>query len=640
MLFVKLINSSMRRNRQIYSPYLTASSMLVSINYIFLAIAANNSLKHLNTGAATTALLKLGTEFILFVTIAFLIYVNRFLWQQRHQEMGLYSMLGMTKSNLQRLIIIEKGSLLAASLLIGLIIGIIFEKLAFLGLSYLLQIDHLTQPWVVPSAIWQTMLIFCGDFAILVLIDLIKVKHFTPTELWQETTDPNKHPGRMFKIGGLMGFLCLGYAYYLTVTIKPKISAISTFMLAVLFLVIGSYLVFIAGSIILLRYLQNRRHFYYQPRHFIAISGMLQRMQQNGASLATICLLCSSILVILFTSVTLYAGISSTVKSYAPRDIVMTTTQPLNHQQQSIIKKTAQHHHAEIKKPLSFQMTTPQYGYWKNRHFYSQGNIDRMTSQTTSSVIFINTKTYNKITGHHIQLNNRQALTYASTTKHQGKIKLYGQSYQAKQLRLFPSYFNPDRSIYLPTFIVVNKLPTKLPEATVASFNYKIAQSKMDHLKFEAALQNQLHLQNSNFTGQQTIKSLITSLYGGLVFIGILISLALAITTTVVIYFKQISEGYADHDRFRTMQQVGLTEHETVKSIHSQVLMVFLLPVIGALINFAFAIPAIHQIMIQLNFYNSSLMMVIGIIISVILLSFYLIIYGLTTRIYRSIVEQ
>lgn len=285
-------------------------------------------------------------------------------------------------------------------------------------------------------------------------------------------------------------------------------------------------------------------------------------------------------------------------------------------------------------------MTTPQYGYWKNRHFYSQGNIDRMTSQTTSSVIFINTKTYNRITGHHIQLNNRQALTYASATKHQGNIKLYGRSYQAERLRSFSSYFNPDRSIYLPTFIVVNKLPTKLPETTVTSFNYKIAQSKKDHLKFEAALQNQLHLQNSNFTGQQTIKSLITSLYGGLVFIGILISLALAITTTVVIYFKQISEGYADHDRFRTMQQVGLTEHETVKSIHSQVLMVFLLPVIGALINFAFAIPAIHQIMIQLNFYNSSLMVVIGIMISVILLSFYLIIYGVTTRVYRSIVEQ
>ena len=187
---------------------------------------------------------------------------------------------------------------------------------------------------------------------------------------------------------------------------------------------------------------------------------------------------------------------------------------------------------------------------------------------------------------------------------------------------------------------MVNKLPTKLPKTTVTSFNYEIAKSKKDHLKFETALQNQLHLQNSNFTGQQTIKSLITSLYGGLVFIGILISLALAITTTVAIYFKQISEGYADHDRFKTMQQVGLTEHETVKSIHSQVLMVFLLPVIGALINFAFAIPAIRQIMIQLNFYNSSLMVLIGIMISVILLSFYLIIYGLTTRIYRSIVEQ
>lgn len=640
MLYFRLINSSFRRNRRVYAPYLMASSMLVAINYIFLAIATNRSLKHLSTGAATTELLKLGIEFIIFVTAVFLIYVNRFLWQQRRQEMGLYSMLGMTSSNLQRLVIIEKTYLLLSSLLIGLIGGIIFERLAFLSLGYLLQIDHLSEDWLVPSAILQTTLLFIGFFVLLMVIDLIKIMRLSPTELWQGTTQSIKQPHLLFKLGGIVGFICLISAYYLTLTVKPKISAIFTFMIAVAFLIVGTYLVFIAGSILILRFLQHRQHFYYQPRHFIAISGMQQRMQQNGASLATICLLCSSILVILFTSFSLYFGINSTVKQYAPNDIVLTSEHPLSHHQLALIQQTADHHSAKIKHQLSFNMTTPQYGYWTNNHFHQQGSIQQMTSQTTSSLVFISTKDYNRMTGQHRHLTNQQALTYAATTKHQGRLQIAGRSYEAKRLASFNHYFNPDRSIYLPTFIVVNHLPKQLSQITITSFNYQLAKLKKAHLNFEADLQQQLGRSNVKFVGQRTIKSLITSLYGGLVFVGILISLALAITTTVVIYFKQISEGYADHDRFHTMQQVGLSEQETVKSIHSQVLMVFLLPVVGAFINLGFAVPAIHQIMVSLNFFNLPLMITVGITISTVLLGLYLLVYGLTTRTYRSIVDQ
>ena len=179
-----------------------------------------------------------------------------------------------------------------------------------------------------------------------------------------------------------------------------------------------------------------------------------------------------------------------------------------------------------------------------------------------------------------------------------------------------------------------------LPSTTVTTFNYQLSGNQRDRIKFENALQARLGYNNLNFTGRATITSLINGLYGGLVFIGILISLALAVTTTVVIYFKQISEGYADQKRFQTMQQVGLSETETVKSIHSQVLMVFLLPVIGAIINLCFAVPAIHQIMVQLNFYNLHLMITVGIVVAVSLLILYLILYGLTTRTYRQIVDS
>lgn len=640
MLYFRLINSSFKRNLRTYGPYLMATTMLVTINYIFLAVSANSSLKKLNTGAATTAMLNLGFRFILLVTIAFLIYVNRFLWQQRSQEMGLYSMLGMTSHNLQLLTLIEKVYLMVISLLAGLACGIIFEKLAFLGLGYLINIGHITQDWLVPSAIMKTIFLTVGLFALITLIDLFKLHKMTPNQLWHAPVINHKRHGVMYTLAGLLGFILLASAYYITLTIKPKISAIPRFMLAIILLVGGTYLVFIIGSILLLRALQHNQKYYYQPRHFIAVSGMLQRMEQNGASLATICLLCSSILVILFTSITLYAGIGSTVKSYTPNDTVMVTAKKITSHQRSEINHVANQHHAKITDFTEYQMTTPHYGYWHNNRFVDQGSIQTMNNKTSSSVILLTTKEYNKITHQHVHLNDDQALTYTNNKGHEGQITVANQTYKAKKLAHFDQYFNPDHSIYTPTYIIVNKIPQNMSLAHVTTYNYRLKGNEEKRIQFETALQTNLKMNNMNFTGKATITHLCNGLYGGLVFIGILISLALAVTTTIVIYFKQISEGYADHERFHTMQQVGLSEHETVKSIHSQVLMVFLLPVIGAIINLGFAIPAIRQIMVQLNFYNLSLMLTVGAIVAISLLVLYLILYGMTTHTYRQIVDR
>lgn len=639
MLYFKLINSSFKRNMRSSGPYLMATIMLVAINYIFLAIEANSSLKKLNTGAVTSAMLDLGFKFIFLVTLAFLIYVNRFLWQQRSREIGLYSMLGMTSHNLQLLTIIEKCYLMVISLVAGLAFGIIFEKLAFLGFGYLLNIGHISQPWFVSSAITKTIILTGCLFAIIMVIDLVKLHRLTPNQLWHpEAVTPKRH-GILYSIAGILGFALLIWAYYITLTIKPKISAISHFLLAVILLVIGTYLVFIIGSIILLKLLQKNSHFYYKPRHFIAVSGMIQRMQQNGASLATICLLCSSILVILFTSITLYVGIGSTVKSYAPEDVVITSNQGLTKEQKRVINTSARQHHAKINHYLTYKMTTPQYGYWRDNKFISQGSIQKMDSKASSSVILLTTNEYNRITNQHVHLTGNEALTYTNNKGHDGTLIVNNQKYHARKLQHFSGYFNPDHSIYTPTFIIANKLPKSLPLTTVTTFNYQLSGNQKQRIKFENALQAKLGINNLSFTGKATITSLINSLYGGLVFVGILISLALAITTTIVIYFKQISEGYADRKRFKTMQQVGLSEKETVKSIHSQVLMVFLLPVVGAIVNLCFAIPAIRQIMIQLNFYNLPLMITVGIIVAISLLILYLILYGLTTRTYRQIVD-
>jgi len=640
MLFFKLINSSFKRNLKVYIPYLISMTMLVAINYIFKAVEINRSLKDLPSAAVTKALMQTGSTFIILVTLAFMIYVNRFLWQQRQQEMGLYSMLGMTRQNLQVLTVIEKCYLLVISLFLGTLFGIIFDRLAFLGFAHLLQIDHLSQPWIEWGAVINTIVIIGGFFLILMVIDLIKLFRLNPNELWHPQQTKIARHGKFFTFAGLVGVAVLAYAYYLTITVKPRISALTTFMTAVFLVVIGTYLIFIAGSIIVLKLLQKNKGYYYRPRHFIAVSGMLQRMEQNGASLATICLLCSSVLVILFTSLTMYAGINDTVNSYAPRDLTIITSQKLTAQQESTINSVAKKHHAQLNKPVTFTTSAPQYGYWENNHFINQGDLQDMTNQTTNTVITMSTATYNRIADKHVKLAANRALIYSPAKEHRGTLQIGSQKYQATPIHDFNYYFNPSHAIYSPIFIITNKLPTNTATINFTGINYRLNGSKKAHLNFENDLQAQLHLPNQAYSSRTNLRSQLTSLYGGIVFLGILISFALGITTTVVIYFKQITEGYEDQYRFKTMQQVGLSEKETTKSIHSQVLMVFMLPVVGAIINLCFAIPAIRQILIQFKFYNVRLMAIIAVSITLVLLCLYFAIYGLTTRMYHKIVAQ
>ena len=640
MLFFKLINSSFKRNLKVYVPYLISMTMLVAINYIFKAVEINRSLKDLPSATVTKALMQTGSTFMILVTLAFMIYVNRFLWQQRQQEMGLYSMLGMTRHNLQVLTVIEKCYLLVISLFLGTLFGIIFDRLAFLGFAHLLQIDHLSQPWIEWGAVINTIVIIGGFFLILMVIDLIKLFRLNPNELWHPQQTKIARHGKFFTFAGLLGVAVLAYAYYLTITVKPRISALTTFMTAVFLVVIGTYLIFIAGSIIVLKLLQKNKGYYYRPRHFIAVSGMLQRMEQNGASLATICLLCSSVLVILFTSLTMYAGINDTVNSYAPRDLTIITSQKLTAQQESTINSVAKKHHTQLNKPVTFTTSAPQYGYWENNRFINQGNLENMTNQTTNTVITMSTATYNQITDKHVKLAANKALIYSPAKEHRGALQIGTQKYQATPIYDFHYYFNPSHAIYSPIFIITNMLPANTTTINFTGINYHLNGSKKAHLNFENDLQAQLHLPNQAYSSRTNLRSQLTSLYGGIVFLGILISFALGITTTVVIYFKQITEGYEDQYRFKTMQQVGLSEKETTKSIHSQVLMVFMLPVVGAIINLCFAISAIRQILIQFNFYNVRLMIIIAVSITFILLCLYFAIYGLTTRMYRKIVEQ
>lgn len=637
MLYFKLVNSSFRRNMKVYGPFLVATIILVAINYIFGAMNANTSLKQLQTGSVTTAMIHIGMVFVIMITAAFLVYVNRFLWQERSKELGLYEMLGMTNQNVDLLTAIEKLYLLVISLFAGLVIGVIFEKFAFLGMKYLLSMKKVSQPWIQWSALADTTLIIMAFFAILWLTDVFKIQFMSANSMWKVQNNQPKHHGLLFNLMGIVGVIMLVVTYYITLTIKPQITALPRFMLAVILLIIATYLVFIVGSVMILGWLKKSKKYYYQPRHFIAVSGMRQRMEQNGASLATICLLCSAVLVIVFTSFSLYMGINSTVDAYSPADVMMESVKPLDEGQRHNIQAIAKKHHANIYDRHFYQMTTANYGYWQDNHFVDQGNIQNITSKTDSNVIMMTADQYRQLTGKRVRLTNQETLTYRKSRTLSGDVEVFHHHYQARPIKKMANYYNPDRSTYMTTYLIVKQLPKGLPTVNVCSFNYRLnGDSKRAQFEKQLAVTPGI----VGFNGKTTIKSLLTGLYGGLVFVGILTSLALAVTTVIVIYFKQISEGYADRQRFVIMQQVGLSEAETIQTIHSQVLMVFMLPVIGAIINLAFAFPAIRQILHQLNFYNQGMMVGIAVVVPIVLLAVYLFIYAITTRTYRQIVDQ
>ncbi|TPR41154.1 FtsX-like permease family protein [Apilactobacillus micheneri] len=637
MIFNKLIFSSFKRHAKVYIPYLIANIVLVAMDYILLALENSDGIKNLSSGTTLLSLLGLGSTFVMMISFVFMMYINNFIRIQKTREMGLYSMLGMTGSNLRKLILLEKTFLFIFSIILGLIFGIVFEKLALMVTFRLISVSISYNALIEPKAIIIDTCLFIVIYLFIIIFDFFKLHKLNPNELWKEQSKGEKSNKRHYKIGGVIGLILLMIAYYLTLTTKPSMTSYSRFMLAVILVIIGTYLTFISGSILILNLLKARKKFYYKSNHFIAVSGMLQRMKQNGAGLATICLLCSSVLVILFASISVYSGINRIVNVWSPTQISIVSDNGLSHKQQHQINHIINDNDAKINDKVNLTTTAPQYGYIKNNKYISQGGINNISSDTTSAIMFVSEKDYNQIYHKNIHLNNNDAFMYSPSKLTQNNMNILNKNYHVKQMGAFKYSFNPSHSIYSSVFVVVKQLPKSLSKLHFNGFNYHV--SKINNNKFEQKIQNSINATNQQFTGKSILYQMLTQLFGGLVMVGILVSITLLLTTVMVIYFKQISEGYSDRKRFITMQQVGLSLNETTKSIHSQVLMVFMIPIIGAVINLLFAAPAIKQMLVGFSLYDGRLLLIVGGSVSLLTIILYLCVYGLTTRMYHHIVD-
>ena len=649
MLKLKLSRQIISKNLQLYLPFLLANAVLVGINYIFFSMTTNKSLEKQNYGSVLIQLMNIGLVFTLAITFFFMIYINGIVSRRRNHELGLYSILGMTRSDLGKMIFFIDAIMFAASSVLGLVFGATFVKFVGLGLKKLLDMGRFDIPVFSSVAAIICVGYFAAVYFILLLGDLWRLRSVNPLDLWKATNEREKEPrgSWIFGIAGVVA-LCTGYA--LAVRMKVSMDAVTSFMLAVVLVVIGTYLVFIAFSIIFLKMLRKNKNFYYKRNHFISVSGMIYRMKQNGASLASICLLLTTALVAIVTTGTLRLSQEATLKLYNPYDVVMTKKTPISHSDKMMIQSKAKDNHVTVGKYVNMMMTEPIYGNFSGSTYSVSKTVDMSTENQLFAVPVAD---YNRIQKQNVHLAKDEILMYSSKGGYdKNRLTVKGKTYKVRHIDSFDFYFDYQRTIFKPIFVFAKDKTVceQISGKWLYAMGYDISGKKSDLKKYTAGLENKfmtvVKKKNSqgtymdSFADRPTISEISNQMYGGLLFIGIFVSIVMLIATVVVMYYKQVSEGYADRDRFKTMQQVGLSREETKSAINSQVLTVFMLPIIGAAVNVGFAIPAIQKVLVLLSMYDKLLIVKFGIISLAVTFLGYVAVYKLTTNVYENIVNR
>lgn len=648
MLKLKLSRQTISKNLQLYLPFLLANAVLVGINYIFFSMTTNKSLEKQNYGSVLIQLMNIGLVFTLAITFFFMIYINGIVSRRRNHELGLYSILGMTRSDLGKMIFFIDAIMFAASSVLGLVFGATFVKFVGLGLKKLLDMGHFDIPVFSSVAAIICVGYFAAVYFILLLGDLWRLRSVNPLDLWKAANKREKEP-RGSWIFGIVGVIALGSGYAIAVRMKASMDAVTSFMLAVILVVIGTYLVFIAFSIIFLKMLRKNKNFYYKRNHFISVSGMIYRMKQNGASLASICLLLTTALVAIVTTGTLRLSQEATVRLYNPYDVVMTKKTPISHADKMTIQSKAKDNHVTVGKYVNMMMTEPIYGNFSGSAYSVSKTVDMSTENQLFAVPVAD---YNRIQKQNVHLAKDEILMCSSKGGYdKNRLTIKGKTYKVRHIDSFDFYFDYQHTIFKPIFVFAKdrKVCEQISGKWLYAMGYDISGKKSDLKRYAAGLgdkftavvkKNSQEPYMDSFTDRPSVSDLFNQLFGGLLFIGIFVSIVMLIATVVVMYYKQVSEGYADRDRFKTMQQVGLSREETKSAINSQVLTVFMLPIIGAAVNVGFAIPAIQKMLVLLSMYDKLLLVKFGIVSLAVTFLGYVAVYKLTTNVYENIVNR
>ena len=640
MIQLKLAYHNLIKSRNQTFPFIITTSLWVSIIYIFLSIMLDSNLKSNPNGAPAMALLQLGVVFVVLVSVLSIMYAERAVAKKRLKELGLYNMLGLSNGNLVQIIFAENAMFYGISLVAGGMLGLVFSKLFFMILKSLIGIKNLHQAFSF-EPFFVILLIFTVTFIGIFLLDILSLRKTNPANLWQKSSKPEKEPRANLLIA-IMGLIVLSVGYYISVTVRPTTTAFLKFALAIVFVVIGMYMLFIVGSIALLKFMKNRKGFYYKPNHFISVANLLYRMKQNGAGLASIGLLCTSIFVALVASVSMIAGQNHLISSWTHRDIQIVQNQKLSPKQLKHIEGIAKKSDVTIKDKINATVSTPVTGAFKGNRFVKLGDNNLSKVEYTMSSLDINQ--YNKLQNANYHLNKNELLLYSPSERYKYRtIELNGKRYSVTQVGDFEATFNYAHSVFKTMFIIAptksiaNKINSQKP---VYVHGFDTEGSKKSKIRVAHQMEKYLKTDPANFTSVEQTKELIKPMFGAFLFVGMLVSFTMICATAMIIYYKQVSEGYADRENYKIMRGIGLTERELKRTIRSQILVIFFLPIVGATINLAFALPAIRSTLSMFSLYNLNILLSVSGLVVVGLTVCYLLIYLGTSRVYRGIVEE
>lgn len=660
----RLALSNLIKNRKLYYPYALATILAIAITYIFTSLTLNPHLDNLTGADSIKAVLGMGLGIVALSSGIIVLYANSFVMKNRSKELGLYSVLGLEKRHLFSMILKETVILGFVTLLLGIGVGALFDKLIYAFLQRLIgESTGLVSTFQVVT-IPIVLVIFACIFSLLVLINGFRLLRLNPLQLTKDGLKGEKK-GRFLVIQTLLGLGAMGYGYYLALSVQNPVIAIMSFFLAVLLVILGTYLFFNAGTTVVLQLLKKKKSYYYKPNNMISISNLVFRMKKNAVGLATIAILSSMVLVTLVGAASIYAGKKDYLASATPHDysvagnkVDLTSTKKL---MDDFLIKTGEQANEEVAVSyllfgIKNQETNKLTVFTKNERKVVPKSIVLVFSQ----------ETFKQLTGKELNLSSNQIALYTKnkTLKTQKSLSIDGKNYQIhRQLGDFinkkiPNIYKIIVSDY--SYLVVPDIKifessmkgTSITQATYVGVNVKDpshdAKKNSDLLdkitdKETQQLAGQITgLPKSYFTANSRYdaEGMVNGFVGGTFFIGIFLSIIFMLGTVLVIYYKQISEGYEDRERFVILQKIGLDDLQVKQTIRKQVLTVFFLPLIFAFIHLAFAYHMLSLIVRIIGVLNPDLMLVVTIIVCGVFFLAYVLVFALTSRSYRRIVSM
>lgn len=638
-IYEKLAVTNLKNNRKTYVPYIFTGVLTVMMFYIIDALSGGDGI----TQNTLKICLQYATGVIIVFAVIFLFYTNSFLIKRRKKEIGVYNILGMGKRHIARMMAVETILTAGISILGGLVFGIIFGKLMYLLLLKILHNSVDMQFSVNGTAIVQTVILFAGIFLLTYLYNILQIQLVNPVELLHGGNQGEKEPKSRWLLV-IVGVAALGNGYWIALTTEAPLEALLKFFVAVVCVIIGTYALFIAGSIVVLKILRKNKAYYYNPKHFTSVSGMIYRMKQNGAGLANICVLSTMVLVMVSTTVSLYAGMEDILDSRFPRDVSIVCNEADTNKEetlQRLIKEQCEKAGVKITDRV-------RYRYGSMNAVLKGNNLEKVEQYYPDNhfyyVEMITQEEYNRIEKQNVSLKEQEILTYTTNGKCGKKqINIAGQNYQVKkELSEMTSQPKSTAEMYKTLYIVFANAE-QIERIELFSYADKFNLKGDDGKQKETLeqIQNEFYekFPDGTMESRMLSRSSFYELYGGLFFIGIYLGSMFIMATVLIIYYKQISEGYDDRERYQIMQKVGMSKKEVKRSIRSQVLSVFFLPLVVAAIHVAVAFKVMTKILGVLNLTNVSLFAVCTIITIAVFAVFYIIVYSITAKEYYRIVN-